>query len=135
MTLLVKPQLAVLRARHGKITQTELSRQTGITQKQLSALETGKTKGITFETLAKLCLFFSCTPNELLQLEEVTEIDDSPTEEELSLADEIIARGLNRAIKSPPREASEIWAEFDTVRAKLANSAASQDTFEPESSK
>ncbi|MEM6614572.1 MAG: helix-turn-helix domain-containing protein, partial [Cyanobacteria bacterium P01_C01_bin.72] len=51
--------------------QSELSRQTGITQKQLSALETGKTKGITFEILAKLCLFFDCTTNKLLQLEEV----------------------------------------------------------------
>ena len=135
MKLQVKSQLAVLRARHGKISQSELSRQTGITQKQLSALETGKTKGITFETLAKLCLFFSCTPNELLQLEEVTEIDKSPTEEELSLANEIIARGLNRAMNSPQRSTSEIWAEFDAVRAKLANFAAEQDKLEHQNSK
>ena len=128
MKLRVKPQLAVLRAMHGRISQLELSRQTGITQKQLSALETGKTKGITFETLAKLCLFFSCTPSELLQLEEEAEIDRSSTEEELSsLADEIIARGLNRAMSSPRRPASEIWAEFDAVRLKIANSATNQD--------
>ena len=118
MKLQVKPQLAVLRAKHDKISQSELSRQTGITQKQLSALETGKTKGITFETLAKLCLFFDCTPNELLQLEEIAEIETSPTKEELSLADEIIARGLSRAMKSPQRSTSEIWAEFDVVREK-----------------
>ncbi|MEM6614571.1 MAG: hypothetical protein AAF652_20480 [Cyanobacteria bacterium P01_C01_bin.72] len=55
-----------------------------------------------------------------MQLEEVAEIDTSPTEEELSLADEIIARGLSRAMNSPQRSASEIWAEFDAVRAKLA---------------
>ncbi len=132
MALRVKPQLALLRVMHGKISQSELSRQTGITQKQLSALETGKTKGITFETLAKLCLFFSCTPNELLQLEEETEIDTSPTEKELSLADEIISRGLNRAIASPQRSPSEIWAEFDAVRAKIANSASHQDKLEPQ---
>ena len=135
MKLQVKSQLAVLRAKHGKISQSELSRQTGITQKQLSALETGKTKGITFETLAKLCLFFDCTPNELLQLEEVAEIDTSPTEEELSLADEIIARGLSRAMKSPQRSASEIWAEFDTVRAKLANYDSNRDKLAHENGK
>ena len=127
MKLQVTSQLAVLRAKHGKISQSELSRHTGITQKQLSALETGKTKGITFDTLAKLCLFFNCTPNELLQLEEVPERDTSSTENELSLADEIIARGLKRAMNSPQRSASEIWTEFDSVRAKLAQSASSQN--------
>ena len=127
MKLRIKPQLAALRAMHGKISQSELSKQTGITQKQLSALETGKTKGITFETLAKLCLFFSCTPNELLQLEEISKTDTLPTEAELSLADQIISRGLNRAMKRPQRSASEIWQEFDAVRARLANSALNQD--------
>ena len=135
MKMQVKSQLAVLRAKHGKISQSELSRQTGITQKQLSALETGKTKGITFETLAKLCLFFDCTPNELLQLEEIPEIETSPTEEELSLADEIISLGLSRAINSPQRSASEIWAEFDTVRAKLAQSDFDGDKLEHQNSK
>jgi len=127
MKLQVKSQLAVLRAKHDKISQSELSRQTGITQKQLSALETGKTKGITFETLAKLCLFFDCTPNELLQLEKVAEIETSPTKEELSLADEIIERGLRRAMNSLQRPTSEVWAEFDAVRVKLANSAKNPD--------
>lgn len=123
----IKSQLAILRAKHNKISQSELSRQTGITQKQLSALETGKTKGITFETLAKLCLFFDCTPNEVLQLEAAAEIDTSPTEKELSLADGIIKRGLSRAINSSQRPPSEIWAEFDAVRAKIANSATNLD--------
>jgi DNA-binding Xre family transcriptional regulator len=121
MTIKVKPQLAILRAMHGKISQSELSKQTGITQKQLNALETGKTKGITFETLAKLCTFFACTPSELLQLEEETEVESSPTAEELSLADKIISRGLNRAMILPKRSIQEIWAEFDLVRAKIAS--------------
>ena len=135
MKLQVKSQLAVLRAKHGKISQSELSRQTGITQKQLSALETGKTKGITFETLAKLCLFFSCTPNELLQLEEIPKIETSPTEEELFLADKIISRGLSRAMNSPQKSASEIWTEFDTVRAKLAQSDFDGDKLEHQNRK
>lgn len=35
--------------------QTDLSRLTGISQKALSELETGKSKGISFGTLEKLC--------------------------------------------------------------------------------
>lgn len=122
MTVKVKPQLAWLRVKCGKISQSELSRRTGITQKQLSALEAGKTKAIRFDTLAKLCEFFSCTPNELLELEPEagTEL---PTVEELKKADEIIARGLARAIAAPTLPAEEIWAEFDAVRARIATNA------------
>lgn len=125
MTLKVKPRLALLRAVHRRISQSELSRQTGITQKQLSALEAGKTKGITFDTLTKLCMFFSCTPNDLLELEPETEADPSPTVE-LDKADEIISRGLTRAMEASKRPAKEIWAEFDAVRARIATHASIQ---------
>jgi DNA-binding Xre family transcriptional regulator len=125
MNLKVKPRLALLRAVHGRISQSELSRQTGITQKQLSALEAGKTKGITFDTLTKLCMFFSCTPNELLELEPETETDP-PTVEELANADKIISRGLKRAMEAPQRPTEEIWAEFDAVRARIAAHASVQ---------
>ncbi len=112
----VKTRLAQLRAEKGRISQSELSRQTGITQKQLSALEAGKTKAIAFDTLTKLCVFFSCTPNDLLEIEE----ELPPTAEELAEAEEIIARGLASAMQAPKRSADEIWAEFDAVRARIA---------------
>ena len=83
----------------------------------MSALEAGKTKGITFDTLAKLCVFFSCTPNDLLEIEEQL----PPTAEQIAEAVEIIARGLARAIQAPNRSADEIWAEFDAVRARVAS--------------
>jgi len=35
--------------------QTDLSKMTGISQKALSELETGKSKGVSFSTLTKLC--------------------------------------------------------------------------------
>lgn len=82
----------------------------------MSALEAGKTKGITFDTLAKLCVFFSCTPNDLLEIEE----ELPPTAEQIAEAVEIIARGLARAIQAPKRSADDIWAEFDAVRARVA---------------
>lgn len=124
MAVKVKPRLAWLRAKCGRISQSELSRRTGITQKQLSELEAGKTKAIRFDTLTKLCTFFSCTPNDLLELEpEETEIDSPPTAQELQKADEIIARGLARAIAAPTRPEVEVWAEFDAVRARIATNA------------
>lgn len=127
MTLKVKPRLALLRAVHRRISQSELSRQTGITQKQLSALEAGKTKGITFDTLTKLCMFFSCTPNDLLELELETETDLSLTVE-LDKADEIISRGLTRAMEASKRPAKEIWTEFDAVRARIATIQGDSET-------
>ncbi|MBV8886779.1 MAG: helix-turn-helix domain-containing protein [Chroococcidiopsidaceae cyanobacterium CP_BM_RX_35] len=96
----------------------------GITQKQLSALEAGKTKAIAFETLAKLCQFFSCTPNDLLEIEELP-----PTVEELAQANEIIARGLARAMQAPKRSADEIWAEFEAVRARIAANDTTEETL------
>ena len=120
---IVKNRLAQLRAEKGRISQSELSRRTGITQKQLSALEAGKTKAIAFDTLTKLCVFFSCTPNELLEIEE----EVPPKAEELAEADEIIAGGLGRAMQAPKRSADEIWAEFDAVRARIAANDMSEE--------
>ncbi len=37
------------------LTQTELAKLAGISQKALSELETGKSKGISFSTLSRLC--------------------------------------------------------------------------------
>lgn len=42
------------------------------------------------------------------------------TENERQKANRIIARGLKRAMEAPPRPASEIWAEFEAVRARIA---------------
>ena len=45
--------------------QTDLSKMTGISQKALSELETGKSKGISFSTLAKLCEALDVTVEQL----------------------------------------------------------------------
>jgi DNA-binding Xre family transcriptional regulator len=75
----VRTQLTELRTQHNNITQAELAEQTGISQQQLGELECGQASGIEFETLAKLCTFFHCTPNDLLTLEE-SDKAGSPTE-------------------------------------------------------
>lgn len=48
--------------------QTDLSKMTGISQKALSELETGKSKGISFSTLAKLCDALNVTIEQMFEL-------------------------------------------------------------------
>lgn len=39
----------------------------GITEQNISLLESGKVKGIRFETLAKICEVLKCQPGDLLE--------------------------------------------------------------------
>lgn len=43
-----------------------------------------------------------------------------------SKADAIIQRGLNNALSKPKRSASEIWAEFTSIRNKISDSVANE---------
>lgn len=70
--------LAVLRARHGRMSRLELSRRTGIAERNLYRLEKGETKQIHFDTITKLCLEFGISPGDLLQLEEAPAPEPSP---------------------------------------------------------
>jgi putative transcriptional regulator len=117
----VRFNLALMRATRGKLTQREVSLATGLSQKTLSALETGSSKGIEFSTLAKLCRFLKCAPNDLLILEDEIE-DIPPSKESLAKAKEIIGRGLERAMSAPKKTPEEIWADFDTLRTKIQES-------------
>ncbi|MCC7531055.1 MAG: helix-turn-helix transcriptional regulator [Candidatus Melainabacteria bacterium] len=118
--------LALLRAARGKLTQREVAEATGLSQKTISALETGASKGVEFSTIAKLCDYLKCSPNDLLVLEE--EVEYIPvSQKSLTKADKIIARGLRRAMEAPPRSAEEIWADFDKVRAKIQAQVHSAD--------
>lgn len=110
--------LALIRAARGKLSQRDVAEATGLTQKTISALETGTSKGVEFSTIAKLCDFLKCSPNDLLVLED--EIEDIPVSlKSLQKADELIARGLRRAMNAPTQSAEELWAEFDAVREKI----------------
>jgi DNA-binding Xre family transcriptional regulator len=114
----VRFNLALMRATRGKLTQREVSLATGLSQKTLSALETGSSKGVEFATLAKLCQFLKCAPNDLLILEDIVE-DIQPSKESLARAKEIIGIGLERAMTEPKKTAAEIWTDFDNLRSKI----------------
>ncbi len=120
MGIFIRTNLAMLRFSKGKLTQREVSQATGIGQKTLSALETGASKGIEFNTLAKLCAFFKCEPSDVLILEE--EVDNSsPSKEALERADELIARGLSKAMDSPAQTPEQISARFESLLKRIPN--------------
>ncbi len=117
----VKTQLAQLRAKHGNISYEKISESTGIESEKLRELESDKAEAIAFATLAELCAFFQCTPNDLFLLDsEEVEVDTTPpSTEELAKAREIIKEGFALAEATPPRPAEEIWEEFQAVRAQV----------------
>lgn len=63
----VKCNLFELRKKKN-LRQTELSKLTGISQKALSELETGKSKGISFSTMAKLCEVLGSNISDLFEM-------------------------------------------------------------------
>jgi DNA-binding Xre family transcriptional regulator len=129
MSKYIRFNLAFMRAARGKLTQREVALATGLSQKTLSALETGSSKGVEFSTIARLCQFLKCSPNDLLVLEEEI-IDTPPSTSSLEKANAIIARGLKRAMETPQQTPEEIWSAFDALREKIQtqrNDAAQQE--------
>lgn len=129
MSRQIRTNLAYLRFSHGRLSQKAVSEATGIGQKTLSALETGASHGIEFNTILKLCEFFRVTPGDLLIIE------DEPAEEPVSeyareKAKELVARGLSNAMRSEKLTPDEVWKEFDIVRAKMQDSSGSKSNQE-----
>lgn len=52
------------------MTLTQLAERVGITQANLSVLKNGRARAVRFSTLTALCEALSCTPGDLLSLEE-----------------------------------------------------------------
>jgi len=118
----VKTQLSQLKESYGHISDEEISRLTGIDLEQIRELENGSAEAIAFNTLAQLCDFFQCTPNDLLVLDrEEIEIDSTPpSAEELRQASDIINKAFAIAEAMPPRPPEEIWADFEAVRERIS---------------
>lgn len=122
MTKQIRTNLAYLRFVNGRLSQKAVSEATGIGQKTLSALETGASKGIEFNTLLRLCTFFQCALSDLLVIEdepEETEVSEASRQE----AKNLVARGLQAAMAAPPADSEAVWAEFDAVRVRMQDAA------------
>lgn len=64
--------LPEIRARHGRMSLADVFRSTGIAVSTLSKMETGKSKGVDFETLVKLCALFDLEPGAFFRLDEIS---------------------------------------------------------------
>lgn len=69
----IRCRLPELRARHGRLTLSRLSQETGIALSNLSKLDRSITSRIDFATLEALCRHFTVTPGDLLEL-----VEDEP---------------------------------------------------------
>lgn len=127
----VKTQLAQLRAKHGNISYEKISEFTGIDSQQLRELESDKAEAIAFSTLAELCAFFECTPNDLFLLDsQEVEVDTTPpSTEELAKAEELLQRAFARAEAMPPRPAEEIWESFEATVDRIASQLENSEPF------
>ncbi len=64
----IKMKLPEVRRRR-RLTQRQLAASAGVRPDTISALERGKTAGIHFETLARLCDVLNCEPGDLFEVE------------------------------------------------------------------
>jgi DNA-binding Xre family transcriptional regulator len=57
------------RIRHGEkpLTIRQIAKETGIATSTLTFLTTNRAKGIQFDTLSTLCLYFNCLPSDILR--------------------------------------------------------------------
>ena len=54
---------------HRKMRSKELAERIGITEQNVSALKSGRVRGVRFETLEKICEALDCQPGDILAFE------------------------------------------------------------------
>jgi putative transcriptional regulator len=54
---------------HRKMRSKELAERIGITEQNVSALKSGRVRGVRFETLEKICQVLDCQPGDILTYE------------------------------------------------------------------
>lgn len=59
--------LALMRARHGRVSQEKIAEKTKISQRTISAIETGRQQRVDLGTLEKLAEFFDCQASDLME--------------------------------------------------------------------
>ena len=66
-----------------KKTSRDLAQFVGITEQNMSALKSGKVRGVRFGTLSKICEFLECQPGDLLRFKsDPEETNESGGEDE-----------------------------------------------------
>ncbi len=109
-------QLGRLRVeRH--LTQQRLADQTGLRRDTIPALERGKSQGIDFATLARLCDALAYTPNDLLVLSPSAHVVPvlGGEDEDTIIAERLAEVDLDALIANPGMEPREIAVEETPV--------------------
>jgi putative transcriptional regulator len=57
---------------HRKMRSKELAERIGITEQNVSALKSGRVRGVRFETLEKICEALDCQPGDILTYDKLT---------------------------------------------------------------
>ncbi len=71
----IRLRTAELRARLNRMSQSELAKRAELSKTTVSNLESGRLRRIELETIGKLCMALSCTPNELFEITGQAEYD------------------------------------------------------------
>lgn len=108
----VTTKLAELRANSGNISYEEIFESTGINRQQLRELENGEANAIAFTTLAQLCAFFHCSPNDLLIVDWEGEKIAPPTADEIEQSPQIMKQEFTHTEAMQLGCADEIWDTF-----------------------
>ena len=64
----IKVRLSVMLAERN-VKSKDLAEHIGITEANLSMLKQGKVKGVSFDTLERICAYLNCQPGDLLHFE------------------------------------------------------------------
>jgi DNA-binding Xre family transcriptional regulator len=87
-----------LRARQGKMSQSQLAKVAGLTAATISNLESGKLKRIELDTLAKLSRALRCTLDDLFEITDLS-ADDVTQKQKLALSSLLGSVGYKSAYK------------------------------------
>lgn len=116
----IRCRLAEVRARHGRVSLAQLSRETGITTANLSRLDSGKTTRIDFETWEKLCRHFDLPPGDFFELA----ADGAPGQRDGGATYEVVAGQTWRTGDGRTRQVVDVDPGGDWVTYKTANGRA-----------
>lgn len=87
-----------LRARQGKMSQSQLAKLAGLTPATISNLESGKLRRIELDTLAKLSRALHCTLDDLFEITDQS-VDDLTQKQRLALSSLLGSVGYKSAYK------------------------------------
>lgn len=120
----ISVRLGLLRVER-QLSQQQLADRTGLRRDTISALERGKSQGIDFSTLARLCDALSCTPNDLLEVATSAHVVPvlGGVDEDATIAERLAEIDLDALIADPGLVGDDMGAKEDASGYSLCEEA------------